>query len=138
MKGKRIRMFLKFQLSAIVATLVDFGVTIFLKEALQWDYLVSTSIGSVVGGLFNFAIGRRWVFKVADFSRGKQASRYLLTWFGSILLNIGIVFVLTEFLALNYVISKVISAITVSTTFNYSLQKRFVFSFNDPRQAVTK
>lgn len=138
MKGKWIRMFLKFQLSAIIATIVDFGVTIFLKEALQWDYLVSTSIGSVVGGLFNFAIGRRWVFKVADFSRGKQASRYLLTWIGSILLNISIVFMLTELLLLNYVISKVIAAITISITFNYSLQKRYVFSFNDSRQAVTK
>lgn len=131
-------MFLKFQLSAIVATFIDFGITIFLTEALKWNYLVSTSIGSLIGGLLNFSIGRRWVFKVADFSRGKQASRYLITWIGSIILNIAIVFVFTEYLMLNYVISKIIAAISISLTFNYRLQKGYVFNFKHSSQAITK
>ncbi len=119
----------RFQLSAIIATLVDFTFTIFFKEACGLGYLLSASVGALLGGIANFILGRRWVFKAAG-PRHQQAFRYTVIWGGSILLNIGAVFLLTGSLHLNYIISKIIAAFMIGLTFNYTMQRRFVFVIN--------
>lgn len=125
----------RFQLSAFIATLVDFSFTILLKEVGSLGYLLSASIGAVLGGVANFILGRRWVFKCAG-SRHHQAMRYSIIWSGSILLNISAVYLLTESLNFNYVFSKVIAAFMIGLTFNYTMQRRFVFVINQPVKQI--
>lgn len=125
----------RFQLSAIIATLVDFSFTIFLKEACGLGYLLSASIGALLGGVTNFILGRRWVFRAAG-PRYHQAFRYTVIWGGSILLNIGAVYLLTGSLHFNYIISKVIAAFMIGLTFNYTMQRRFVFAINQPANKI--
>ncbi|MGE5424416.1 MAG: GtrA family protein [Syntrophothermus sp.] len=121
-------MFIRFQMASCAATLTDFAVTIFLKEICGFWYMVSTSTGSLLGGITNFSLGRRWVFQVTETSTRKQATRYLMGWTGSILLNIAGVFLLTHFGKLNYLYSKIITSFLVGIFFNYFMQKKFVFS----------
>jgi len=108
--------------------MVDFSVTILLTEACGLWYLFSTSTGSVVGGITNFIINRRWVFKATEGKRSWQAVRYFLVWSGSILFNISGVYLLTNFGHINYVVSKVITAVMVGIFFNFLLFKKFVFN----------
>jgi putative flippase GtrA len=129
-------LFFKFQTAAIIATLVDFTVTILLTEIAGINYLISTSTGSITGGIVNFLLGRKWVFKASYLPAGRQLFRYLLTWVISILLNITFVIILTELVKFNYIISKIITAVLIGITFNFSMQKRFVFNYNG--HTVTK
>lgn len=128
MKKQSLNIFIKAQISSFISTIVDFGITIFLKEGCGLWYLFSTSAGSILGGMTNFALGRRWVFKSTEFHPGFQAIRYLLVWGGSILLNIGSVFLLTSIGHLNYLLSKIFTAVIIGISFNYILQYKFVFN----------
>jgi len=137
MTKQSVNIFLKAQISSFVATLVDFGITIFLKEICGLWYLFSTTAGSILGGLTNFILGRKWVFKATEFPPGSQAIRYLFVWAGSILLNIGSVFLLTSVGHFNYLLSKVITSLIIGIFFNYFLQKKFVFSLNHETRKTT-
>jgi putative flippase GtrA len=126
--------FIKAQISSFISTVVDFGCTIFLKEVCGICYLFSTSIGSVLGGVTNFELGRKWVFKASGIHLGSQAVRYFMVWAGSILLNIGGVYLLTSVCHFNYLVSKIITAINVGIFFNYLLQKTYVFKTKHENQ----
>lgn len=130
MKKQALNKFIRAQMASFVATILDFGFTIFLKEGCGLWYLFSASAGSVLGGVTNFALGRRWVFKAAGLSKGPQAMRYLLVWGGSIFLNIGGVWLLTSVGHINYLYSKVITAVFIGVFFNYLLQNTYVFKLN--------
>jgi putative flippase GtrA len=119
--------FLRAQGASFVSTMVDFGFTILLKELCGVWYIASSSAGSILGGVANFVLGRRWVFKAAELAPGSQAMRYLLIWGGSILLNITGVWLLTGIGHLNYLYSKILTAVFVGIFFNYLLQNRYVF-----------
>jgi putative flippase GtrA len=137
MNRQSVTIFIKSQVSSIVSTLVDFSITILLKEVVGIWYLFSTSTGSILGGVTNFFLGRKWVFNATGTSSKSQAVRYVIVWGGSILLNITSVFFLTSFGHLNYLLSKIITAVMVGIFFNYILQKKYVFSFNRESQKTT-
>ncbi len=124
-------------MSSLIATLIDFSVTIVLKEVFGFWYLFSTSVGSIIGGAFNFQLGRRWVFNSRTVPASAQAVRYLLVWIASILLNISGVFVLTHFGHMRYLFSKVAITLIVGIFFNYNLQKKYVFNFRHQTQEFT-
>jgi putative flippase GtrA len=130
MTKQTLNKFLRAQVSSLASTIVDFGVTIFLKELCGVWYLFSTSVGSILGGMTNFSIGRQWVFNATGRSMGTQAVRYLLVWGGSIFLNIGGMWLLTSIGNINYLYSKIFTTVFVGIFFNYLLQYTYVFKFN--------
>jgi len=132
-----VNKFLRAQVSSLISTIVDFGITIFLKELCGMWYLLSTSVGSILGGITNFSLGRQWVFNAAELSMESQAVRYLLVWGGSIFLNIGGVWLLTSIGNFNYLYSKILTAVFVGIFFNYSLQNTYVFKLNHENRERT-
>ncbi|HLN54252.1 MAG TPA: GtrA family protein [Lentimicrobium sp.] len=122
--------FARFQVASLSATAVDFCITILLKEIFGFHYLPSTSIGTFSGGLTNFMMCRNWVFRANEHGAFRQAFRYVITWTSSILLNISIVYLLTSIVGINYILSKIVTSIIIGVTFNYHLQRRFVFVRN--------
>lgn len=121
--------FVKAQASSFVASVVDFGLTIFCKEVLGIWYVAASFIGTVSGGVTNFLLGRKWVFKKKiEKTVPVQAAKYVLVWCGNLALNTGGVFLVTHFLKLDYKISKVIVSLLVGIFYNYFLQKKFVFA----------
>jgi putative flippase GtrA len=127
MNRKSLNKFVKAQLSSFIATIVDFGCTIFLKEICGLWYLFSTSAGSILGGVTYFVLGRRWVFNAAGVPGKTQAIRFLLVWAGSILLNISGVWLLTSVGHFNYLYSKIVTSVCIGVFFNYLLHKTYVF-----------
>lgn len=123
-----MKIFIKAQLSSLVATAVDFLTMIFFVEIFKIHYTFGVVFGAMAGALTNFLINRYWSFKVADKPVKEQSFKYFLVWTGSVLLNVSGVYLLTQFLKINYIFSKITVSIIVGLGFNYLLQKKYVFS----------
>ncbi|MEB0260138.1 MULTISPECIES: GtrA family protein [unclassified Mucilaginibacter] len=121
--------FVKAQASSFIASLIDFLTTIVCKEVFLIWYVTASFIGTVAGGFTNFALGRAWVFrKRKEKTIPLQAFKYLLVWCGNLALNTLGVFLVTHYIKLDYKISKIVVSFTVGITYNYFLQKKFVFA----------
>ena len=121
--------FVKAQASSFISSAVDFLTTIVLKELFSVWYVTASFIGTIMGGATNFVLGRVWVFKKKkEKTIPLQAFKYLLVWCGNLALNTLGVFLVTHYIKLDYKISKVVVSFTVGITYNYFLQKKFVFA----------
>lgn len=135
-----MRIFKAF-LTAQVASVVDFVVTVFLSSLLGVYYVIATAIGAFMGGVTNCILNYRWVFPVTSSKKLPIALKYLLVWGMSILLNTYGTYLLTEFLRDSdcvvtllgthadqvYIVSKVVVAILVAIGWNYQMQRLFVY-----------
>jgi putative flippase GtrA len=119
--------FVKAQAASLAATIVDFSVFIILTEWLNCWYLAASITGTISGGVTNFLLGRVWVFDATQGKIPKQAFKYMLVWIGNLLLVSGGVFVVTEYARFTPLASKIIVSLIVGFTYNYMLQKKFVF-----------
>ena len=61
-------MFLRAQLSAQMATIADFLVTILLVRLFEVYYVYATLAGAVYGGIVNCVINYKWTFKSTGLS----------------------------------------------------------------------
>ncbi len=121
------RLFASAQVAALIGTAVDFLVTIFLTEVVGIYYVISNAIGAALGAVTNFLLGRYWVFDSTKRKIQHQAFRYALVSLGSLILNTLGVYLVTEYFGLDYKLSKVIVAIIIAVTFNFFLQKNYVY-----------
>ena len=119
--------FVKAQAASLAATIVDFSVFILLTEWLNCWYLAASITGTISGGVTNFLLGRVWVFDATQGKIPRQALKYVLVWIGNLLLVSGGVFVVTEYARITPLASKIIVSLVVGFTYNYLLQKKFVF-----------
>lgn len=119
--------FLKAQTASITATAVDFLTTIILVKFFGWWYVVGSAVGTIAGGITHFSMGRHWVFEAADGKIRSQALKYFLVWAVYLLISTGLVFLITNYGGINYIISKVFVAVLMSVSYNYFLHKKFVF-----------
>lgn len=145
---RAVWVFFKAQVSAQLASLVDFLVTILLVKFFAIFYLYATFTGAVVGGIVNCIINYRWVFHAGQCKKVYVALKYLCVWGGSILLNTWGTFVLTEWLTamkwvnglLGYyvddvfILAKVVVSLLVGFFWNYQLQRLFVYRNHDFRR----
>ena len=123
-----MKTFARAQIASLVASLVDFWVTIILKEWMGFWYVSASATGTIAGGIINFSMGRKWVFKSFSRQREIQLLRYILVWMGYLLFTTSGVYLLTHYTPMTYLISKVIVSLFMAISYNYPLQKKFVFS----------
>ncbi len=122
--------FCKAQLSAQIATVVDFTVTALLAEVFGLWYLIATFLGALGGGIVNCIVNYHWVFHAKTLKKRFVAIKYLMVWCGSIVLNTGGTYLLTELSSQHFLIAKVIIAILVGFLWNYQMQRLFVYRDN--------
>ncbi len=119
---------LRHQIAGFIATIVDFGVTIFLTEVVLIWYVYSNATGAFLGAVANFFISSYWAFAGSKNKLVNQMWKYILVSGGSLLLNTLLVYLFTEWLfKFDYKISKVIVAITIAWTYNFLLMRLYVF-----------
>ena len=128
-----MKTFLKVNIAAIIASIGDVGFTVFLKQIGHIDVVLASIIGTIFGGMINFLIGRVWVFKTSETNFSEQGKKYFLIWLGNLFLNAGGVYFFIKIMGLQYLIAKMITAITVSIGYNYPLQKGYVFKTVDKK-----
>ncbi|MHA4810964.1 GtrA family protein [Flavitalea flava] len=119
--------FTKAQVASLVATLVDFLISLFLFRIVGIWYLAAGVIGTISGGITHFLISRNWVFQAGDKKWHIQASRYLTVWTGNLILNSSVLFLLRNYAGMNFLLAKIVTAVGIAIFYNYILQKRFVF-----------
>jgi putative flippase GtrA len=124
---KLVGFYVRSQLVAVLATAVDFGVMVTITKLWAGHYVAATAIGAVSGGVMAFVANRNWSFLARDRAALGQSLRYAVVWVGSLSLNVGLVYVLTEAGGINAVVSKVITSILVGVFFNFPLHRYFVF-----------
>ena len=117
----------KAQVSAWIASIVDFSITVGLSQLLHLWYGYCTFTGALMGGVINCLINYKWVFHPDDVKKKSIVTRYMIVWAGSIGLNTFGTLTLTELTGINFVVIKAIVAIAVAILWNYQLQKIFVF-----------
>ena len=119
--------FLKAQFSSLTATAFDFAFTILFIEIIEFNYMIATSIGAIAGAVTNFGINKFWSFNKSKGVIKKQGLRYAFVWIGSITLNVTGSNLLINVFKMQYVFSKIAIALLVGLTFNYTLQRYYVF-----------
>jgi len=120
------------QISSLIATVVDFSSLIFFVEIVHVWYVAATAMGAFLGALVNFILGRHWSFSADGEPVHGQAMRYTLVATGSLILNSGAVYILTDSFGLHYAVSKAITAVLVGLFFNFPLHRGFVFARRKP------
>lgn len=119
--------FSRSQLASAAATIVDFGLLFSLVELLRVWYVAATAIGSLAGAVTNFLLNRHWSFAATHGRWDRQAIRYAIVSFTSMVLNSMGVWFTTEFFKLHYGISVLIVSLLVGFFFNFPLHREFVF-----------
>ncbi|MCK8494975.1 MULTISPECIES: GtrA family protein [Spirosoma] len=122
--------FFKVQATSLIATGIDFLTTFLLVQLAHCWYLPASLTGAVAGGLANFSIARAWTFTQSNQPVGKQFYRFVLVWVGNAGFNAAGLFAATHFLGVHYLLAKTGVGILVGVTYNYFLQKDFVFSLS--------
>lgn len=128
----------KAQISAWIASFVDFAVTINLAQFAELWYGYSTFIGALMGGITNCIINYNWVFHPDSLNKRHIAARYMMVWTGSILLNTFGTLALTEATGVSFIIVKAAVAVAVAVLWNYQMQRLFVFNakLNRPQKKI--
>lgn len=124
---RELLMFSKAQMTALMATVADFGISLFLVEIIGLYYVWATFLGALSGGVINCSVNYSWVFHAQGQSKGWVALKYLLVWCGSIGLNICGTYILTEWSGSYFMFAKIFVAVCVAVLWNYQLQRRFVY-----------
>jgi len=119
--------FVKAQVASLSASIIDFLTTLVCTQVFHIWYVVGSVIGTTAGGVVNFMMGRNWVFGSKEKNINIQILKYVLVWSGNLLLTTGGVFLVTHYLHVNYILSKIIVSGTVGTGYNFLMQKKFVF-----------
>lgn len=129
-KMKSVFVFAKAQVSAFTGGLLDYVVMIFCTELLHIHYTISIAIGGIIGAVVNFSVNRYWTFsanKANQFPVGIQLAKFVFVVAGSIALKSSGTYLFTNWLKLDYKITRIMVDIIVSLGFNYVLQKYWVF-----------
>lgn len=122
-----LALLLRHQTASIAATAVDFTVMIALVSAAGAAPALGTAIGAASGGVVNFLLGRRWIFRATAYHPAPQAWRYAMVSVGSLVLNTCGVHVLAGVMHQPYVAARLAVSFAVSVLWNFPLQRGFVF-----------
>ena len=124
---KILTSFYRYNIIAVIATITDFLVFIFLTEAVGMWYVAATMISVFTGGAVAFIFNRNWVFIRKDGKLTGQSVRYFMVWGGSIFLNTTGLYLMVEYTHLTEIVAKVFVSVIVGAGFNFLMNRYFVF-----------
>lgn len=125
--GHRLPTLGRHQALALLTTGLDLTVMLLLVEVAGLRPSLGALLGATVGAVFNFTASRRWVFPEGrDRPAGGQAVRYAMVAAASAALNAAGVEVGERF-GVPYEVGRLLTSLVVSLTWNYPMQRRFVF-----------
>lgn len=119
--------YIKAQAALIVGSIIDFSITWGLVSLMGNWYVVGNAVGNVSGAIAQYVLSRIWAFKATNQAVSAQLIRYSLMWAGNIALSALGVFLLTNYLHLHYMLSKLNISVILGLTYNYILSRWFVF-----------
>jgi putative flippase GtrA len=118
----------RHQIGAIVATAIDFGTMTLLVELGHLAPAWATALGATFGGVTNFLLGRRWIFRAHEHDLGPQALRYATVSAASAGWNALGEALVNGWFGVQYIVARAIVAVLVSILWNFPMQRAFVFA----------
>ena len=115
-----------FIIIGFLCFLIGLGQLIIFVEWLHIEVNLANIITSIITIFICYLLNVNFVFKPGRYSKKKEIlSFYIFSSLG-FLLNIGLMYVLTKYLLIWYVVAKTLVTITVAI-FNFITRKKFVF-----------
>ena len=118
---------IRSQLGSATATIADFSTLFFVTEYLGIYYVISAGLASCAGAIVGFIIQRKWAFKRTDKPITRQAIKYALVSLLILILNVIGIYVFTDLLGNQYMVSKVIIAFLVGIFISFPLFRYYVY-----------
>lgn len=131
MAESRVPLFQSFyrsQIGSFMATIVDVTTLYLLTEFLNVYYVISAGIASGLGAVVGFTVLRIWAFKQTDKPIAAQAIKYAMVSLLILILNMGGIYIVTEHLGLQYMISKLVIAFFIGIGVSFPLFRYYVYS----------
>jgi len=119
--------FFKVQAASIAGSIVDYLVTMVLVSGFHCWYLVASVTGNIFGAATLFVLCRKWIFRAVKGSMRLQMVRFVGVFAGNMVLASGGIYILTHFFNVHYMISKTVVSVLLGVSYNYIMQKKFVF-----------
>lgn len=111
---------LRFAIVGGLGTVVNSGYLFLFKEYLGLSLLASSILAIGIAIVFNYVLNDTFTF-----AGGGSFTRFALTCFVGVIINISILMLLSSF-GIYYLIANILG-ILCAFTFNYSISKRFVW-----------
>ncbi len=118
---------IKFGIVGVIATLVDLGVLVVLKELLGIDVLIASTISFCASVAVNYILSMAFVFKSKNQSKVKEFIIFILLSAGGLLLNELVLWFGVTFTSIHYMAIKVFAMVLVSV-YNFITRKIFLES----------
>ena len=121
------REFMRYFLASLCGLILDTGTLAVLTSGLGVPYLISGSISFVLGICAVYLLSIYWVFERRDVrSRAVEFSIFLLIGLVGLAINDLVLWALTDFFGLFYLVSKLASVFVVFT-WNFFARKKLLF-----------
>ena len=122
---KLIIQLIKFGIVGVVATVIDFGVLMLLKEILHIDVLVASGVSFSVSVTANYILSMIFVFEGSGESKIKEFLIFVALSIGGLLLNQLVMWIGTELMTIHYLWVKVFACVFVPV-YNFVTRKIFL------------
>ncbi len=120
--------FIKTQAALILGSGADFLVTFLLVDVFNCWYIAGNAAGNITGAVAQFILSSKWVFNSSTQRVPSQLLKFILMWLGNIALFAIGVYLLTHYLHLHYLLSKLIVSVLLGVSYTYLVSKKFVFA----------
>ena len=126
-RQKALLQFTKYFFVGGVAFVADFLTLYFLTDWAGLHYLTSATIAFIIGLNVNYFLAKKTVFKTSKISNvRKEYTIVFLISLSGLLINNGVLWLLTSVFGVFYLLSKVVASI-ICLFYNFLVRKMFVF-----------
>ena len=126
--------FIRYGFVAVVAFVIDFGLLYVFTQYLHIFYLLSATLSFFISLFFNYLLSVAWVFPSDPKKRRTQIIAFIIIGLVGLVLNLIIIWMLSEFFAVYYLVSKIVAIIIV---FFWSfLARRYLFKARPTNETI--
>lgn len=116
-----------FLISGGICFIADFSILVVLVELFKVNVILANCFSVIFAIYLAYILNVKFVFERGKFKLTKEFSLFFIFSGISFVLDMSFLYVLVEFLAMWYVLAKVIVTLVVAL-FNFSTRKWFIFS----------
>ena len=116
---------IKFAIVGVIATLIDLGVLVALKEWMNVDVLIASAIAFCISVVANYILSMLFVFKGGKNGKVKEFMIFVILSIGGLLINQFIMWFGTEVVDIYYIIVKAFALFFVPV-YNFITRKIFL------------
>ena len=122
----KYQQFFKFCVVGTMGAIIDIAGLYILVEFVGVYYLLAATMSFIVAVINNYFLNKHWTFRNKSENNAKQFIGFLLVSIVGLLINLGAIYALTEWLVIWYLLSKAIASIIV-LFWNFFMNKYVTF-----------